>query len=59
MELTRQELLRAHAVLDSVEVPREAEEGGEKLSISQRVEHLAGAYRAAVRTTIELTQVPR
>lgn len=52
MLLTRNELLESHRLLDTVEVPREAEEGGEKLSISQRVEALVEAHKACLRRLI-------
>jgi hypothetical protein len=53
MLLTQQELLRAHALMDTVEVPREASAAGEKLSISQRVEQLVKVHRDTVRALVE------
>lgn len=52
MLLTRNELLQSHALLDTAQVPREAEEGGEKLSISQRVEALVEAHKACIQRLI-------
>jgi hypothetical protein len=51
LALTSAELLEAHRRMDTVDVPRTVD--GERLSISQRVEQLVGAYRIANAALIE------